>query len=353
MKRRSFLAGAIAAQAITAAPITLPKKVRVAMVGFDAHPGEVLNPSLDHPSVEVVALFDDDPETAARYARNPKLKDARVYRDYGEMLDKEKPDVAGVCNSNSRRAEAVIACLERDIHTAAEKPLAIEREDLDRVVAAAKRSKAKLTMLLPMRFSPPYLAMKEIVDSGEIGEVIQIGAQKSYKPSKRPEWFYKRKTYGGTIPWIGIHMVDLMRWTSGRDFTEAFSYQNKLGFPDTGEIENVTASVFQMDNGGAATLRMDYLRTLNARTHGDDRLRLAGTKGIVEYMDATGVTVMSGNRPPEKLEQLPARRTLFIEFLDHIYNGKPEPVTWHDIHRGCHIVVAARDGAEQGRVVKL
>jgi predicted dehydrogenase len=353
MKRRAFLAGAVAAQAAGPAPVRLPKKVRVVMVGLDAHPGEVLNPSLAHPSIEVTALFDEDPATAERYKQNPKLRQARVYTDYREMLDKEKPDVAGVCNSNGGRADAVIACLERNIHTAAEKPLAIERASFNRVVTAVKNSKAKLTMLLPMRFNSVYLAMKKVVDSGEIGEVIQIGAQKSYKTSKRPAWFYKRATYGGTIPWIGIHMVDLMRWSSGRDFTEVFSYQNKIGFPDTGDIENVTGSVFRMDNGGVAVLRMDYLRTQTAPTHGDDRLRLAGTKGIVEYMAATGVTLMSATRKPEKLERLPEERSLFSEFLDHIYNGAPEPISWQDIYRDCHIVIAARDGAEEGRIVKL
>ena len=60
-------------------------------------------------------------------------------------------------------------------------------------------------------------------------------------------------------------------------------------------METATASVLQLDNGGLATLRVDYFRPETAPTHGDDRLRLAGTKGIVEYQASTGVTLMTAD----------------------------------------------------------
>ena len=73
-------------------------------------------------------------------------------------------------------------------------------------------------------------------------------------------------------------MVDLMRWTSGREFTEAVSFQTRVGFPEIKEMKNVTGSMFRLDNGGVALLQMDYLRPKLAATHGDDRLRVAGPK---------------------------------------------------------------------------
>ena len=353
--RRKVVAGlaTLAAQQSARAELRLPRKVRVVMIGLDAHPGEILDPAPQLPDVEVAGLFDEDAAAVERFARRPQCARARKYTDWRRMLDQEKPDVAGVCNPNHQRAEAVIECLRRGIHVAAEKPLAIEWEWLKKVETAVAQSKAKLTMLLPMRFDPAYKALKQVVDSGEIGEVIHISGQKSYKVSQRPAWYFKRSTYGGTIPWIGIHLVDLMRWTSGRDFTETFSYQNNIGFPETGDTENVTASVFKLDNGGVGLLRMDYLRPASAQTHGDDRLRLAGMKGVVEYMAATGVTVMSASRAPERVDKLPAKGSLFTEFLDHVYNGKPEPISWKDIYRNNLIVLGARDAAEQHKIVRL
>ena len=353
--RRALLAGAGAALSSAApAPARLPAKVRVGLAGLDGHPGEVTKPIPSMPDVELVAISDPAPKTLERFGKSKAAAGARQYASWQQMLDKEKLDVVGVCNANSMHAEVILEALGRGIHVIAEKPIATDEASLEKVRAAVAKSKSKFTSILPMRLSPPYLALKEIVASGELGEIIQLDSQKSYKTSgERPAWFYKRATYGGTMAWIGIHMIDLMIHITGRDFVEALGYQNHIGFPETGDTENITATVFRMDNGGVALLRMDYLRPQTAKTHGDDRLRIAGTKGIAEYMEATGVTVMSDQRPREVLTALPPARGVFEEFLQHIYNGKPEPVSWKEIHRGHLIALRARQAMESHKAVKI
>ncbi len=343
MTRRAVLSGmplGIAAQ--------LGRKVRVGLAGLDGHPGEVAGPIAKLPDVELAAVSDPDPKSVARYAKS------RQYADWRQMLDREKLDVVGVCNANSLHAETILECMRRGIHVIAEKPIATEEADLHRLSAVVQKGPAKFTSILPMRLSPPYLKLAEIVKSGEIGDVLQMDCQKSYKVSTtRPAWFYKRQTYGGTMAWIGIHMIDLMLAISGRDFTEAFGYQAHIGFDETGETENVTGTVFRLDNGGVALLRMDYLRPDMARTHGDDRLRLAGSKGVAEYMEATGVTVVSDKRMRTVLSDLPPGRSVFAEFLEHIYSGKAEPIPWRQIHRGHLVALRARQAMESGKPVKL
>lgn len=347
--------GLLAALPAAAATVKLPQKIRVAMIGLDGHPTEVIKPLPELPDVEMVGLFDPDPKTIAQYKRNPRLASAKTYTaDWRKMIDEVKPDVVGVCNANSLHAGIIAECLGRGIHVIGEKPIATEPAGLARVRQAVESSgKAKFTAMLPMRFSGPYQALRDIVRSGEIGEVIQMDGQKSYRVSDRPAWFYKRATYGGTMAWIGIHMLDLMIYTSGRDFVETCGFQNHIGFPDTGDTENISASTFRLDNGGVALLRLDYLRPMNASSHGDDRLRLAGTKGIAEYMEATGVTVVSDTRKPERIAALPAERSLFSEFLDHIYNGRPAPIPWKEILRGHQAALAAREAMETGKPRKI
>lgn len=346
--RREWLAGAAAsALAQTAAPVRLPRKIRLGLIGTDGHYPEILDPLPRLPDVEFVAVSDNGGKGIA------SLPAARPYLGYREMLDKERLDVVGVCNTNGERAAAVLACLERNVHVAAEKPLAIRRPDLERIKKAVAGGSARLTMLLPMRYEPEYLAIKGVVDSGEIGEVGQIAAQKSYQIDQRPEWFRHRSTYGGTLLWIGTHMVDLMRWSSGREFTEAVSFETHLGFPEIGEMDNVTGSLFRLDNGGIASLRMDYLRPASAPTHGDDRLRLAGTKGVVEYQQTTGVTLISNNHSPEVLGKLLARRSLFIEFLQSVYNGAAPSLSVSDVIRVTEICMAAAESADRRQIIKL
>ena len=148
-------------------------------------------------------------------------------------------------------------------------------------------------------------------------------------------------------------MIDLMRFTSGREFRETAGFQGHIAFPELGEMENVTASIFKLDNGGVANLRMDYLRTPTAPTHGDDRLRLAGTKGIVEYQESVGVTLMTDAEKPHSLSLLPPGRSVFVDYLDHAYNGAPAMLPLDDIYRVTEITIGAQEAADKGAVIKL
>ncbi len=345
LSRRTLIAGVPAALAAAAdpQPVRLPKKIKIAMIGFEGHTAEVLDPLPLLPDVEFVASAG----AGAARSRNKYVQAGRKYTSMTEMLDKEKPDVVGIANNNAERAGAIIECAKRKIHVLAEKPYAIDSADYRRVKQAVADNKIGVSMMVPMRFEPQFAALKKVVDDGLIGEVIQVSAQKSYKAGTE-EWRHHKKTYGSTILWIGIHMIDLMRWASGREMVDATSWQNRVHFPELIDQENVTASVFRLDNGGLAILRMDYLRPKAAPTHGDDRLRLAGTKGVAEYILGTGVTLVTATEKPRVIEDLPPHGHVLIDFLEGLYNGKKRNVTESDIWRVNELTLAAHESAVQG-----
>lgn len=333
MLRRSLLSAAPLAAAATG-DLKLGRQVRVVIIGTEGHTSEVTGPAKTNPEIVIAA----------------RVKSGE---DYRPVLDREKPDVVAVCNDNGARAAAILACAERGLHYIAEKPLAISRADLAKVRAAVERSKVRHTIMLPMRWLPHYQALRQIVASGELGEIAQIGGQKSYKAGADSAWKNKASSYGGTIPWVGIHMLDLMRWTSGREFVETAAFQSRIGWPELGDRENTAAALFRLDNGGVATLRMDYLRPDAAATHDDDRLRLAGTKGVAEWQASTGVTVVTASSKLRKVELPVSRGSLFEDFLRAVYQGAPDPIAPADVWRVNEICLVARESAEKGRMLKI
>ena len=358
--RRAILqTGSAGIARLLAAParrVVLPRPVRVGILGLDGHYSEVLEAAKLLPEIQIVAVTAVSPREAQKAADNRLLAGAKRYDDYRRMLDAEKLDVVAVCDQNGQRATSVMACAERGLAIAAEKPLAITLEELDAIKKSVARHKVRLTMLLPMRFEPHYLAMKTIIGAGEIGEPVAMGAQKSYKlgleRGQRPEWMRHRRTYGGTIPYIGVHMVDLMRWASGREFVETAAFQSTVGRPELGDMENNTAVIYRLDNRGTANLRMDYLRPETAPTHGDDRLRIVGTKGVVEYQGGA-LTLITATHKPHTITDLPQHPPLFADFLDSIYNNKQHMIPVEDVYRVTEIVLRSREAAESGRVVRL
>jgi predicted dehydrogenase len=353
--RRGLLLAMSASAAIARAEaVKLPRKVTLGVIGYDGHLAEVLDRLPDFPDVELAAVADagSDPRATASALRNHSVARARRYPDYPAMLDREHLDCVAICNHDGGRAAAIVACAERKLDVIAEKPFAITRREFQSVVSAVEKNRVHAGMLLPMRFDPPYLAMKQIVDSGEIGEIGQIDAQKSYQLDVRPEWQKHARTYGSTILWIGPHMVDLMTFTSGRTFSHAASFQGHVAFPELGDMQNATATIFRLDNGGTATLRMDYFRPASAKGHGDDRLRLAGTRGVVEYREDSGVTVL-GRDGQRTLQTLPPRGSVFADFLEATYAGGRAALSWREILRVNDWTLAAHEAAQSGAVVPV
>lgn len=355
INRRVLLAGlgALAASGRLLGEVRLPQKVRVIILGLDGHVDEILAPLPQLPGVSVVAVSDPDAAALERFRKKPRVQAAAGFSDWREMLKNTEADVAAVCNDNGGRAEAVLACLRRGLHVIAEKPLALNRADLHKVRASSEERKLHVGMLLPMRFEPQFRMLKRVVDDGLVGEVVQIGAQKSYQVGVRQKWYLHQATYGGTIPWLAPHMVDLMRFTSGRDFRETSGYAANVGAPGLVDMENVSASLLRMDNGGIATLRIDYLRPDSAATHGDDRLRLAGLNGVVEYEQRTGVTLVTRTQAAKRIPEIPAAGSIFVDFLESIYAGKPSELPLKEILRISEIVIGMQEAARTHKIVAL
>ncbi len=354
-RRKLFVAAAaFAAEPPARDTVRLPRRIRLGLLGLEAgHVGEVTNHLERVPDVEVVALADPDPALRAQFAANPRLAKAKAYPDYRDLLAREKLDLVAINNSNGARAAAILASVDRGLDVLAERPLALTRPDLEKVKRAVATRKVALGALFPMRFGAPYQAMKRVVAAGDIGQVLQMSAQKSYQIKTRAPWFLKRESYGSSISWIGIHLIDLMRWTSGREIRRVTGFHTRPGLPGMGEMDAASGALFELDNGGVATMHLDYLRPKQAPSHGDDRLRLIGTQGVVEYQSATGVTVITNDRPPTPIDPLPQARSLFVDFLEATYAGKPSGLPLADIYRACDLALATERATAEGRVVAV
>ena len=350
MSRRQWIGGAVAAAqtaaAVPAQTVRLPRKLKLAVLGLEGHIGDVLDALPQLPDVELAGISDADPVLTAQVAKRPGIGSPRRYADHMELLDREKPDIAALCGNHLERPGLIHVCAGRGIDVVSEKPLAITRAGFDQVRKDVADSGIRLTMIISMRFLPEFRALRRIVESGEIGEVVQVSGQKSYKLGPRPDWMKHRASFGGTIPFIGIHLVDLMRFTTGRELIHVASHETRLGHAEIGEMENTAVSLFRLDNGGNAVFHLDYCRPESAVSHGDDRLRIAGTRGVAEYQENIGVTVLAEGKPLRKAE-LPPAGSFFADWLESLHSGKPSGLPLADIYRANEIVLEARDAADR------
>ena len=201
------------------------------------------------------------------------------------MLENEEITILAVTSENHRHVDPIVAAAKRGIAVITEKPVAIDRAGLEKVRQAVVEHGIDFSVLFDMRTASPYIAMKKAVASGAIGKPVLISAQKSYRLGERPKWMKARKTFGGTIPYIGCHMLDLAMWITDLDVRRVAAFHGNTAREDIVEMEDHAVVSFEMTEGAAMTLTLDYLRPDAAPTHGDARLRIAGSEGVIEVKD--------------------------------------------------------------------
>ncbi|MEX2140068.1 MAG: Gfo/Idh/MocA family oxidoreductase [Pirellulales bacterium] len=328
--------------------------MRLGLIGLKGHQSVVLNGARQLGDVELVAVSDDDARALDRFVRDTaQARQAQKYADWRHLVEHTMMDVCCVCDENHVRAEQLLALAKRSIHIVTEKPLTTTLADLDRVRTALAESKSKLTMLLTMRHEARYAKMRELVQSGVIGEVCQISVQKSYRLEDRPEWFKSRQRLGGTIPYIGIHAVDLMSWVSGLRYRRVAAFHGRIGSEQIQETENHASILLELTNGGSATARLDYLRPSPAPTHGDDRLRLAGTEGVLEARGGEPKLMLVTSKNKPYTVDPGSTANLFAEFVQAVRADKPYRIPAEDCFYATEVVLKAREAADEKKLVEL
>ena len=328
--------------------------LNIGLAGLKGHQSVILEGLSKLPNVRLAAVADDNPAALAGVPHWPAAgKTTHCYSDWREMLQQEELDLVGVCGTDGERAEVLIAGAERGLHLLSEKPLAMSLDELASVRRAVAAGGVRLSMLLTMRFEPAYRVIREQVAAGRIGEVVLASMAKSYRLGDRPEWQRDRRTFSGIIPFIGIHALDLIRWTTGREFTAVMAYQSNAAHPEIRDMEDNASLALKLDNGGSACVRLDYCRSAAAPTHGDDRLRIAGSAGVIESVACgAGVTLITGDEPPHDLP-LPPPENQFVDYVNALLAGRECGVPAEDCFRLTEVALKGREAAVRGTPMAL
>ena len=164
----------------------------------------------DAATVAAIAVPSD--AAAAEAARDHP--DARIVRDWRQVIGDPGIDALAIATPNSLHAEIAIAALGAGQHVLVEKPMATTLADCDRVVAAARASRAVLTVGLQCRLSPQWGRMQALIAEGAIGRPRHVHVALFRHPYRLGSdgWRYDRGRVGSWILEEPVHFFDLALW---------------------------------------------------------------------------------------------------------------------------------------------
>lgn len=334
------------------------KQITVGTIGTWGHGESVLAALNQIPDeVKVVGLAgvlaEDNPQSLREKFRI--CAQAPVFEHYERLLKEARPRIVIVSTRPDRIAAAARAAARAGCHLICEKPFAIRHEDLDELHDAVKAARVQCLALLDNCARPALQAARQAVQDGLIGDIILCSARKSYKfGTDRPVWFGQRDLYGGTIPWIGIHALDFIQGATGLGFTAVAAMQGNLAHPEYPDCEDHCVFILGLSNGGHASVSLDFLRPQSAPSHGDDWLRLCGSRGVIEaYLERATCTLISDSQPPRELP-LPEPVNFFAA-LARMLRDNPDALAGatEDAFHLARTCLYARDAADRRQAILI
>ena len=274
---------------------------------------------------------------------------ATWHDDWQEMLDTEKPDIVSIDGPFEDHAKMCVAALERGIHVFCEKPIALNLADLDAVEAAWRKSGAKIISMVGLRYDAAFYHAWSLIRAGAIGDIRIVSTRKSYKLGTRPAFYRERATYGGTIPWVGSHAFDWILWFTQANFVSVSAMHSAEANGGNGDMEIAAVCQMKLNNGAFAQASIDLLRPNDAATHGDDRIRLAGSHGVLEVAD--GVVRLTDSTGEHLITPLPCPKAIFRDFVNEIEGKTKCLVTAEETFALTRAVLLAREAADTGKTI--
>ncbi|MDR0292807.1 MAG: Gfo/Idh/MocA family oxidoreductase [Oscillospiraceae bacterium] len=278
-------------------------KLKVGIVGCGGIANQKHLPSVRKTGLaDAVAFCDLLPGRAEEAAKEFGTPDAKVYKDYRDLL-KLDLDAVYVCTPNRSHSEITVAALEAKKHVMCEKPMAINYTEALKMTDAAKRNGKLLTIGYQNRYRADSLFLKRECEAGVLGEIYYAKA-KAIRRRAVPTWGVFLNEYeqgGGPLIDIGTHALDLTLWmmdnytpktVTGASFHKLNGEKepaNAFGAwdPKAFTVEDSAFGFIAMENG--AVIQLETSWALNSLEVGEARTLLCGTKAGADMND--GLTV--------------------------------------------------------------
>jgi UDP-N-acetylglucosamine 3-dehydrogenase len=313
----------------------LERRLKVGVIGVGAMGRNHARIYSQLPEVQLIAIADMNSELAASVAQSHRCK---AYADYNDLLE-EHPDAVSIAVPTALHKKVALDAISKKINILIEKPIANRIENADEIIEAARQNGVKLMVGHIERFNPAITKLKELTDSGELGDLISFSA-------KRVGPYNPRASGIGVIVDIGTHDIDIMSYICGERAREVYSLAGRVvhGYEDHAII------MLKFNNGGSGVIEVNWLTPHKVR-----KLTVVGSNGIaeVDYIESSlRISDREGERQPKINRKEPLKLEL-EHFIGCVCEDKEPSVSGVVGRNALEVALAAVESYKTGRVCRI
>jgi predicted dehydrogenase/type 1 glutamine amidotransferase len=303
-----------------------------------------------------VAVCDVDPKRTAT-AKDELGQHIQTYDKVDDILAGDA-DMMIVIVPHNLHASLSVQCLKAGKHVVTEKPYTITVEEATNVIETARAANKMATVFHNRRWDGDFVAIKEIVDSGIIGDVFHIECAFGGYGEPRADWWRASKDIsGGAFYDWGAHFVDWILQLMPHKIESITGDFKKLRWHGV-TIEDFTSAYVRFEGQRSASVEQGSINAIDKA-----RWRILGTLGGIEkrtwdWEKKDGLRVVSHatGRPVESV--VPFRKDdwdgFYRNVADHLLLGEPLAVTPESARKVIAVLsLAERSSAAGGVPMKL
>ena len=163
-------------------------------------------------------------------ARSKNLEPKNVYESYQKLLDDPQIEVVYISLANHQHLEWVNRSLEAGKHVLCEKPLGLNALEVQKMIECSKRCNRLLVEAVWTRWHPRFKRLAEIIASGEIGELLNIESQFTFRSKMMDNYRLDPAFGGGALLDIGCYQANMwVALTNGAKNLRINSVERKIG----------------------------------------------------------------------------------------------------------------------------
>jgi len=272
------------------------------------------------------------------------------------MLDDSAVGLVVVGTPPVAHADAVLAALAAGKHVVCEKPFALRVDEVDRMIDEATSRDRVLTVYQSRRWDPDYLALRDVVRSGGIGELFYMESFIGGYSHPCDFWHSHEPISGGMIYDWGSHYFDWILQLFPDSVRTLSAHAHKRVWHDVTNSDQVRVDLTFANGAQASFLQSDIAGALKPKWY------LLGTHGAVvgEWRDApvpadfpARVKILrpaGGARPNEEIVELPPRdeHGFYRNLADHLAWDEALAVTAAEARRTVAVMEAATNSIARG-----
>lgn len=308
------------------------------------------------PDVEVVGVSSRTAKKAAALAEELA---AKPYTDAIALATHPEVDVISITLPTNLHQEYTVAALESGKDVLLEKPMGLSLEECDAMIAVANRTGRILMLAHVMRFWPEYLALVDLVKSGELGKPLAATASRLSARPTWGDWFANAEWTGGGILDLQIHDLDALNWLFGSPKSvyargqrgAPGGWDHALTLVDYGDVQCFAEGSVMMPNGYPFTMTLWVLCEGGSV---EFTFRAAGTGVETGTESDTNVMVYEADKEPRALpvpggDGYETQVAYFVECVQE--HHQPERGTPEQGRLAVRTCLAARESLETNQVV--